>query len=155
MKFKTTERELKRECIVYAVGYCDLQFLLSYKNALAYTSGQIGWKSDIYFLRGNTYISTGYQPCGYDLHDYWIVPAFDRKSKAIQYECKLYSEREKKIEELFNFFCKIVHADYMAFHSSSKVWTKEDKEKFRKEYKNLLSEVEKLTGYNEETAYKY
>ena len=154
MKFRTSERELKAESIVYAVGYCDLQNLFNYKTPVAYTTGQIGWKSDIYFLSGNTYISTGYQPCGYNLHDDWIVSAFNRKADTLYYEAK-YEEREKKIEELFKLFCKVVHADYMAFHSSTKIWTKEDKARFKEEYEKLIKEVEKLTGYNEKTAYDY
>lgn len=155
MKFRTSEKEIKSESVCYAIGYCDLQYLLNYKSAVAYTAGHIGWKSDIYLLSGNCYISTGYQPCGYNLHDDWIVPAFDRKAKEIQYSMRSYAIREKKIEELFKFFCKLVHADYMAFHSSTKVWDENDKAEFKEKYEYLLSEVEKLTGYNAETAYKY
>ena len=64
MKFKTTKKEMLESAKVIAVPYCALQFLLSHKNPVAYTSGTYGWNCDIYEIGYNWYIATGYRPFG-------------------------------------------------------------------------------------------
>lgn len=62
MKFKTTEKEIKKNYNkIIAVGYCALQYLLCYENPIAYTCGVYGWKADIYDIDGVA-IVTGYNP---------------------------------------------------------------------------------------------
>lgn len=155
-KFRTTNREMMNESVCYAVGYGDLQNLFAYKNAVAYTAGTYGWNSDIYLLRGNTYVSTGYRPCGYSLKDYWIVRALDRKASELRsYTSGLkYDEVKDEIEKLFKLFCKIVSLDFHLYHQRG-TWNKEEKEEFRKEYDALLKTVEETTGYSKETAYQH
>lgn len=155
-KFKTTNREMTTESVCYAIGYADLQNVLAFHNAVAYTSGVYGWNSDIYLLQGNTYISTGYRPCGYNLKDYWIIKALDRKASYIRsYESGLKTDAKiEEIEKLFKLLCKIVSLDFHLYHQRG-VWNKEEKEDFRKQYEMALSIVEDITGYNAETAYKY
>lgn len=61
MKFKTTRKEIVNNYSnIRAVGYCDLYYLLSFKNPSAYTCGVYGWNFDVYALDGLT-ICTGYR----------------------------------------------------------------------------------------------
>ena len=61
MKFKTTAKAIRNNCYnVVSAGYCDLQYLLSYENPVAYTSGVYGWNFDVYEVNGLT-ICTGYR----------------------------------------------------------------------------------------------
>ena len=155
-KFKTTNREMTTESVCYSIAYADLQNVLTFHNAIAYTSGVYGWNSDIYLLRGNTYISTGYRPCGYSLKDYWIVIALDRKASELRsYTSGLkYDEMKDEIEKLFKLFCKIVSLDFHLNHQRG-TWNKEEKEEFKKEYDALLKTVEETTGYSKETVYQH
>lgn len=156
LKFKTTNREMTTESVCYAIGYADLQNVLAFHDAVAYTSGVYGWNSDIYLLQGNTYISTGYRPCGYSLKDSWIIRALDRKASELRsYTSGLkYDEVKNEIEKLFRLFCKIVSLDFHLNYQRG-TWNKEEKEEFRKEYDTLLKTVEETTGYNKETAYQH
>lgn len=155
-KFKTTNREMTTESVCYSIAYADLQNVLAFHDAIAYTSGVYGWNSDIYLLRGNTYISTGYRPCGYSLKDYWIIRALDRKASELRsYTSGLkYDEVKDEIEKLFKLFCKIVGYDFRLNHQRG-TWNKEEKEEFRKEYDALLKTVEETTGYNSITVYQH
>jgi len=64
MKIKTTKKAIKEEAgKLYAAGYCDLQFLLRYETAFAYSKGGSGWQCDYYQIEDIT-ISTGYAPVG-------------------------------------------------------------------------------------------
>lgn len=155
-KFKTTNREMTTESVCYSIAYADLQNVLAFHNAIAYTSGVYGWNSDIYLLQGNTYISTGYRPCGYKLKDYWVVRALDRKASELRsYKSGLkYDEVKPEIEKLFNLFCTIVSLDFHLNHQRG-IWNKEEKEDFKKDYDATLKTVENVTGYTRETAYQY
>lgn len=65
MKIKTTQKEIKENYKnVICIGYCEIQYLLYYKNADAYNSGVYGWNCDIYKISNNTCIVTGYRPFG-------------------------------------------------------------------------------------------
>ena len=151
-KFKTTNREMTTEALTYAVGYADLQNLFRFENAVAYTCGIYGWNSDIYLLKGNTYISTGYRPCGYRLKDSWIYKALDRYAERIT---KDYSRDYDKLKLLLDnaiyLLYRILDCDY---RKDSPAW-KEYREKYKEEYAKLLEGVETLTGYNKETVYKH
>lgn len=48
---------------ILSVSYADLQTLLKFENATAYTSGVYGWNADIYDI-GGVAICTGYRPFG-------------------------------------------------------------------------------------------
>ena len=62
MKLKASKKEFKGSNVL-KVNYCKLQYLLSYKQPFAYSSGVNGWSCDYYYL-DNFIISTGYQPIG-------------------------------------------------------------------------------------------
>ena len=64
MKTLTTNKEIKSNFYkIVKIGYCDAQYLLSFKNPFSYTCGVYGWNADFYEI-GNTCISTGYRPIG-------------------------------------------------------------------------------------------
>jgi hypothetical protein len=64
MKIKTTKKAVKESFSkVYAAGYCDMQFLLRYEEAFAYSKGVSGWQCDYYQIE-DLIISTGYAPVG-------------------------------------------------------------------------------------------
>lgn len=61
MKYKTTTKALREgACNLKSAGYCDLQYLLTNHNPVAYTSGVYGWNFDVYKVYGLT-ICTGYR----------------------------------------------------------------------------------------------
>lgn len=150
-KFKTTNREMMKEALTYAVGYCELQNLFHYQNAVAYTSGVYGWNSDIYLLNGNTYISTGYRPCGYHLLDGWIYKALDKYAEKVIREEKDYNKCKTMLDNAMYILACILHADY---RKDGHLFPK-DKEEYTAEYNSLVEQVIKLTGYNKETVYNH
>ena len=81
IKLKTTKKAIKESGKkIIKVGYCDLQYLLNYKSAFAYSAGVDGWACD-YYEFNNIIISTGYNPIGknvnYDLLKEYEKKAFD------------------------------------------------------------------------------
>lgn len=63
MKYKTTAKAIREESKwrkTVSAGYCDLQALLSGRQANAYTCGVYGWNFDVYDVNGIT-ITTGYR----------------------------------------------------------------------------------------------
>ena len=114
MKLKTTMKEVKQNAICYCFGYGDIQTILYYDNAVAYTCGTYGWNADIYQTDyDNTVIVTGYRPWGYTLHDYDLARKMETYAKGIKYS-DTYKEQITAIrDDLF----RLIHADYRAFHS--------------------------------------
>ena len=80
MKFKVAKKDFA-DCVVYKVGYCQLQYLLPENEAIAYSSGVCGWSCD-YFDLGSFYISTGYAPIGKEL-PYKLIQKYNAKSEKI------------------------------------------------------------------------
>jgi len=105
MKFRTTKKEINSgfEYII-PVRYCDLQFLLSLEDPVAYTAGIDGWDTDIYDY-GNTAIVTGYKPFGNVKADYDIVRRYDDHGKQILDDDILsYSDKKELLHRLINEF---------------------------------------------------
>ena len=98
MKARITDKDA-RDCVSFAIGYCDAQYLLRAFNPVFYTAGVYGRKSDIYNING-LYIATGYGPVGEHI-DYDTVRKFDKKAQKIwsNYEEKR-EKRAKKVEKL-------------------------------------------------------
>lgn len=143
-KFRTTNREMTTEALTYAVGYASLQYLFHFENPVAYTAGVYGWNSDIYLLHGNTYISTGYRPCGYRLKDGWIYTALDRYCEKRLSDSKDYDALRQEFKDLMHLLYEIVDCDY---RKDSSFW-KEYREEYRKEYAEKVARVTEITGYN-------
>ena len=81
MKFRTTKKAVNAGYGTrIEVGYADLQFLLKYKDAVAYTTRIEGWGADIYDF-GNVAIVTGYAPFGNFRPDYDMVHRYDKAAE--------------------------------------------------------------------------
>ena len=149
-KFRTTNKEMMNESLCYAVGYAELQYLFRFESPVAYTAGIYGWNSDIYLLKGNTYISTGYRPCGYRLKDGWIYRALDRYAEERISEVKDWDKLKAEFDSLIKLLYEIIDLD---FRCTSPVW-RESKESNKKAYNERIAKVIEITGYNKETVYQ-
>lgn len=106
MKFKTTKKAMKEsnEKII-GIGYCKAQFLLYYKNEIAYSSGMYGWACDYYNIDG-VIISTGYSYISKNVdYDYELLKKYDDKAREVLYNNEYNSEIKKlKINNLLKNF---------------------------------------------------
>lgn len=82
-KIKATAKAIKNSYYnIITVGYCDLQYLLSYFQPAYYTAGVYGWNCDVYIIDTNTVIATGYRPMAGNMHDYEITRKYNRLAEA-------------------------------------------------------------------------
>lgn len=105
-KIKTTKKSIMENYNnIISVGYCDLAFLLYYKEPIFYTTGIYGWNADIYVL-DNAVIVTGYRPFG-DIHAsyYGICHKYNEKARAIKEDYNMeYETKKKKLNKLLEKF---------------------------------------------------
>ena len=111
MKLKTTKKQIKENTYdnLYAVSYCDFQYLLRFENAFAYSTGVNGWACDYYELEFDNrkiIISTGYSPIGK-----WInfdcVKFYENLAKKIAHKhFKTLEDRQKAHKKLIQRFLK-------------------------------------------------
>ena len=102
-KINVKEREIKEGWAnIICVGYCDLQYLLKYRNADFYTCGTYGWKADIYKINNSTVIVTGYAPFG-NIRNYDLVKKYEDKARKIALSGD-YEKEPKKLERLLQKF---------------------------------------------------
>lgn len=107
MKIRVTKKQIMEgyKNIIVA-GYCDLQFLLKYKNADFNTCGVYGWNADIYKINDNTVIVTGYRPFG-NIRKYGLAKKFDDKARSIICDYSIPWEKQaKKLNKLIEKFVK-------------------------------------------------
>lgn len=107
MKYKTTAKAIRQESKfrkTVSVGYCDLQHLLSGRQANAYTCGVYGWNFDVYDVYGIT-ITTGYRGMvGRTANNY---REYEKRAEAVYNSRVLnWEERQKAIEILLKEFCE-------------------------------------------------
>lgn len=89
---------------IKSAPYCGLQYLLSYKEPLAYTSGVYGWNYDVYMLDGLT-ICTGYRNMlGEKAKD---VEKFENKARDVVNSNRSYNEKKEMIEHLLEQFIEL------------------------------------------------
>lgn len=82
-KVKTTAKAIKNAyCNIITIGYCDMQYLLSYFTPAYYTCGVYGWNCDVFIIDDNTVIATGYRPVSGNLHSYELVKKYNDKAKS-------------------------------------------------------------------------
>lgn len=90
---------------VICVGYCNLQYLLYYKNADFCTIRREGWGADIYKIDYNTVIVTGYAPFGNIRPDYELQTKYENMARIIVCDYKKdYQEAVKELDELLQGF---------------------------------------------------
>lgn len=103
-KIKTTKAEMRENHYIISIGYCDLQYLLRFKNPVAYSCGVYGWGCDYYDIDG-VIISTGYSPLNNKnvKFNYEIVRKYEQKARDIIQKYP-YEQQEKKINKLLSKF---------------------------------------------------
>lgn len=105
MKLKTTQKRVKEAYRhVIRIGYCDLWYLLHYKNPIAYTYGKDGWNADIYDIGGGVAICTGYRAFGDIRPDYDLQKEYNDKAKEIIRNTKFDDNPKEKIDNLLKEF---------------------------------------------------
>jgi len=107
MKLKTTNKEIRNQAAnIYRFGYCQIQALLYFKQAFAYTSGVYGWNADFYEV-DNCIISTGYRPIGNITLDYETVRKAEKEAEIIVYSTDMpYDEKKTHVNELLTNLLK-------------------------------------------------
>ena len=104
MKFKTTKKEMRDNYYIIGAGYCSMQYLLYYKNPIAYSSGVYGWACDYYDIDG-VIISTGYSYIASKntKASYELIKEYELKAEKIIYNHNLkYDTKKKKVNKLLN-----------------------------------------------------
>jgi hypothetical protein len=110
MKLKTTKKQIRENTRgnLYAVGYCELQYLLRDENPFAYSSGVNGWACDYYELSVDgqrVIISTGYSPIGKNI-DYWTVKEYESIAQYLNRNGLNYDEAKEERREVLNNFLR-------------------------------------------------
>lgn len=107
MKIKALKKEFKG-LNVLKVGYCKLQYLLSYKDPFAYSSGVYGWACDYYDVGGydidNVIISTGYDPLGRPIKSSILEHYNDQALKVLNNVNLEHKEKTKLLDNLLKDF---------------------------------------------------
>lgn len=111
MKTKITCKQLKEHFKnVIEVGYCDLQYLLYYKDPLYYNSGVYGWNFDCYIVNSTTCIITGYRNLNGTIRaKYETCQKYERQAKEIIYNNNYLDDYEIKKEELDSLLDNLVN----------------------------------------------
>lgn len=108
MKFKTSKKNITNGYShILGTGYCSMQWLLHYKNPIAYSTRVEGWACDYYEIN-NVLISTGYSPVNSKNvnRNYETITEYDKKAKEIICSNIEYETKKQKVEELLNEFIK-------------------------------------------------
>lgn len=107
MKYRTTAKAIREgACNPRSAGYCDLQYLLTNHDPVAYTCGVYGWNFDVYEVYGLT-ICTGYRGMvGERLKG--ISEAEGKAEELLSWKNKgmTYEEKREAVEKLLHEFCK-------------------------------------------------
>ena len=110
MKLSTTKRQIRKNTHpqnLLSVGYCDMQYLLRFENAFAYSKGVNGWACDYYEIEYNNQsyvISTGYSPIGNRV-DYDLVKNYEKLASDYTHtKYTNYEERKKAHKSLLSAF---------------------------------------------------
>ena len=102
-----TRKEIKENYFTYEAGYCELQYLLRYKNAIGNNLGIYGWNCDIYIF-DDIAIVTGYRPFGQRINPE-LTKKYEQKANKIANNYELsYEQRKRKINNLLNKFIEEV-----------------------------------------------
>lgn len=86
IRMKTTRKQIADNHYCIAVGYCQLQHLLTYASSPYYTAGVYGWNFDAYTFKYkgcNVAICTGYRSMPGIHLDYDIEKDFDNRAQNI------------------------------------------------------------------------
>ena len=109
MKFQTTRKAVKENSrIILRVGYCDLQSLLYFKEAEAYTCGVYGWNADIHMF-GNVTVVTGHRTFG-NYSNYDLVEEYEQKAHKIATDYQAdWETRKNEVGKLLDEFVNKIY----------------------------------------------
>lgn len=106
MKTKMTMKMVKnlfRKRI--GIGYCEATYLLTYKEANAYTSGIYGWNNDVYIIDRDIAIITGYRNIQDNVdYDYKLLKEYEEKARNICLSNLNQESKENMVNNLLNEF---------------------------------------------------
>jgi len=115
MKLLTTKKHITEQYHrIISVGYCELQFLLRYKNPFAYSTRKEGWACDYYVING-ILISVGYSPAKEKntKKDYDLTRVYDIKAYGIINDLVLCSgDKKAMIDDLLCEFVEKMVANF-------------------------------------------
>jgi len=124
MKLQATYKSIKEGTHpdhLIKVGYCSLQYLLTYKSEFAYTYSRVnGWNCDYYEFNVNGkyfVISTGYRPIGRDVN-YKIVRYYEKRARELMHrnyeeDGKLVENKRQRLDNLIEEFLYYAEGNYM------------------------------------------
>ena len=96
MKFKTTKKAMKENYnTILKIGYCNIQNLLQYEDAIAYSTRAEGWACD-YYKVGNVIICEGYAPIGKSV-SYDLQKKYNDLAEEIRYNNDVKWEDKKEL----------------------------------------------------------
>ena len=101
-KIKATKKEMKQNYKILGIGYCDLQYLLSYQKPVAYSSSRMyGWLCDYYNING-VIISTGYNHIDTKnmKDDYALVKEYEQKARKLSQSILQTKKVAKEVNKL-------------------------------------------------------
>lgn len=108
MKYKTTKAAVMNGYNnVISIGYCNLQSLLSYYDAEAYTSGVYGHNADVYRVGSSTAIVTGSRPFGNITHRHDVIGKYEAEAQMIDYHID-YQKRKEIAADIMKRFLEEV-----------------------------------------------
>jgi len=109
MKIKTTRKQIANNYDCIAVGYCELQNLLTYESPAFYTAGSYGWNFDAYLIRHNNKIiciTTGYRSMINNIDhksNYGITKKYEELAEYIRFDSsREYEEKAQAMSELLH-----------------------------------------------------
>ena len=121
MGIKLTQKDIRDNFFTIAVGYCDLQTLLSMEGTAFYTAGIYGKNADVYiYTDRNAAIVTGYRPGGADVRlDYetaraWETKAKDAKAKAMARPYSTAGELRAQLHDMVIDMIEEARAEFIA-----------------------------------------
>lgn len=105
-KIKVSKKQMKDATNkLIAVGYCDMQYLLYYENAFAYSAGTNGWCCDYYNIN-DIIISTGYAPIGNVRIDHETTQKYENIARNIVNDYNLtYDHKKNQVKSLL---CELI-----------------------------------------------
>lgn len=118
MKYKTTKTAVMNGYArVYCARYCQLQHLLRYSEAVAYTAGIYGWNSDIFDLGAlaNSFadvaICTGYRPFGRSIPE-GLAEKYNKLAESLNAQNMSAGEHKRALRKLHaKFLAALMAAD--------------------------------------------
>ena len=106
MRIKVSARQIKKNYFCIAVGYCQLQHLLTYASAPYYTAGVYGWNFDAYtfeYKGNNVAICTGYRGSPGVRINYKVEDSFEKRAELILTD-NVQGNKKERLESLIMEF---------------------------------------------------